>query len=97
VQLSCMSMRCPSLATLLPYLGTEKKNSFQATEENEMHLVEGELIEEIEKLDEGWWSGVGGNGVKTGLFPGGSEMGVLDGQLNILPTSKLRGRNSSSR
>ncbi|KAI0351295.1 hypothetical protein OH77DRAFT_1429821 [Trametes cingulata] len=34
-----------------------------------MDLVEGELIEEIEQLDEGWWSGVGGGGTKQGLFP----------------------------
>ena len=40
-----------------------------------MNLVEGELIEEIEKF-EGWWSGVGDNGAKSGLFPGGSETGV---------------------
>lgn len=41
----------------------------QAQEDNEMHLVEGELIEQIEQIDEGWWSGVGAGG-KTGLFPG---------------------------
>lgn len=35
-----------------------------------MHLVEGELIEQIEQLDEGWWSGVGAGGTKSGLFPG---------------------------
>ena len=34
-----------------------------------MDLVEGELIEQIEQLDEGWWSGVGANGTKQGLFP----------------------------
>ena len=37
-----------------------------------MDLAEGELIEEVEQLDEGWWSGVGNNGAKNGLFPGGS-------------------------
>ena len=37
-----------------------------------MNLVEDELIEEIEQLDEGWWSGVGSDGAKSGLFPGGS-------------------------
>lgn len=42
----------------------------QATEDNEMSLVEGELIEQIEEVDEGWWSGVGQGGAKTGLFPG---------------------------
>lgn len=35
-----------------------------------MELLEGELIEQIEEIDEGWWSGVGDNGRKTGLFPG---------------------------
>ena len=33
-----------------------------------MTLVEGEYIEQIEEIDEGWWSGVGPGG-KTGLFP----------------------------
>lgn len=41
----------------------------QAQEDNEMDLNEGELIEQIEQLDEGWWSGVGPGG-KQGLFPG---------------------------
>lgn len=48
-----------------------------------MDLVEDELIEEIEQLDEGWWSGVGSNGGKSGLFPGGSENGVLRGWSNV--------------
>lgn len=42
----------------------------KATEDNEMALVEGEMIEQIEMLDEGWWSGVGQGGAKSGLFPG---------------------------
>ena len=50
-----------------------------------MHLVEGELIEEIEKLDEGWWSGVGENGAKHGLFPGGSVKEVLDDRFLTVP------------
>ena len=58
-----------------------------------MHLVEGELIEEIEKVDEGWWFGVGGNGAKRGLFPGGSGMGVRCDWFDIFPTSRLRGGN----
>ena len=45
----------------------------QAQEDNEMSLVEGEVIEQIEQLDEGWWSGVGANGTKSGLFPGTSR------------------------
>jgi hypothetical protein len=55
-----------------------------------MDLVEDELIEEIEQLDEGWWSGVGHNGGKSGLFPGGSRSEVLSGGLNVSPTSQLR-------
>ncbi|KAH7904713.1 SH3 domain-containing protein [Hygrophoropsis aurantiaca] len=41
---------------------------YEAAEDNEMTLVEGELVEQIEEVDEGWWSGVVG-GVKNGLFP----------------------------
>ena len=33
-----------------------------------MELVEGEIIESIEEIDEGWWTGVGPGG-KSGLFP----------------------------
>ena len=39
-------------------------------EDNEMNLTEGEVIEQIEQLDDGWWSGVGAGGSKSGLFPG---------------------------
>ena len=35
-----------------------------------MNLTEGEVIEQIGEIDEGWWSGVGQGGAKTGLFPG---------------------------
>lgn len=41
-------------------------------EDNEMKLVEGEILTEIEMVDEGWWSAVGDNGAKRGLFPGES-------------------------
>jgi hypothetical protein len=44
----------------------------QAVEDNEMNLVEGEVIEQIEQIDEGWWSGIGADGSKSGLFPGRS-------------------------
>jgi hypothetical protein len=37
-----------------------------------MNLVEGEIIQQIEEVDEGWWTGVGGGGSKAGLFPGKS-------------------------
>lgn len=42
-----------------------------------MNLVEGELIEQIEQIDEGWWSGVGEGGAKSGLFPGKLPHDVL--------------------
>lgn len=38
-----------------------------------MALAEGELIEQIEQIDEGWWAGVGPGG-KRGLFPGASRL-----------------------
>lgn len=37
-------------------------------EDNEMDLVEGELLDQVEQIDEGWWSAVGAGG-KSGLFP----------------------------
>ena len=85
-------MRYQPLTPFSPNFSTEER-PIQASEENEMHLVEGELIEEVEKLDEGWWSGVGDNGAKRGLFPGESERGVRCDWFNVFPTSKLRGRN----
>ena len=42
----------------------------QAMEDNELPLIEGEMIEDIEPIDENWWSGTGAGG-KSGLFPGG--------------------------
>lgn len=55
-----------------------------------MDLVEDELIEEIEQLDEGWWSGVGGNGAKSGLFPGGFMIEGFSGWFDIFTASQLR-------
>jgi len=34
-----------------------------------MTLIEGEILERIEMIDEGWWSATGDNGNKQGLFP----------------------------
>ena len=65
LQLLSMSMRYvpdPIMALLI------EPQLLQATEDNEMNLVEGEYIEQIEEIDDGWWSGVGPGG-KTGLFP----------------------------
>lgn len=42
----------------------------EATEEDQIPLVEGEVIEQIEQVDEDWWFGVGAGGTKSGLFPG---------------------------
>lgn len=39
-------------------------------EANEMSLEEGEVITEIDQVDEGWWFGISENGKKEGLFPG---------------------------
>ena len=61
-----------------------------------MDLVEEELIEEIEQVDEGWWSGVGGNGAKSGLFPGVSGSQIFSGCSNASPTSQLRRINRTS-
>lgn len=53
---------------------------YEATEDNEMHLIEGEYIEQIEEVGEGWWSGVGADG-KTGLFPGSLKTFVFKANL----------------
>lgn len=39
-------------------------------EENEMTLNEGEVIVQIDQVDEGWWYGVSEDGKRQGLFPG---------------------------
>ncbi|CAO3678645.1 unnamed protein product [Umbelopsis vinacea] len=43
--------------------------SYDAAEDNEITMVEGEIIHNIEQLDEGWWSGVSEDGTRSGLFP----------------------------
>lgn len=40
-----------------------------SAEANEMTLVEGEVIVQIDQVDEGWWFGVSEDGKKEGLFP----------------------------
>ncbi|KAI8976197.1 hypothetical protein BDB01DRAFT_853248 [Pilobolus umbonatus] len=42
---------------------------YDASEANEMSLVEGELIVDIDTVDEGWWFGFSEDGKKQGLFP----------------------------
>lgn len=46
---------------------------YEAAEDNELALVEGETITSIEMIDEGWWSGIGPNG-QEGLFPATCEL-----------------------
>ncbi|KZP18119.1 SH3-domain-containing protein [Athelia psychrophila] len=41
---------------------------YLAGEDNEVDLVEGEVVTDIEQFDEGWWSGTNSSG-KNGLFP----------------------------
>ncbi|CAM0135510.1 actin binding protein [Umbelopsis sp. WA50703] len=43
--------------------------AYDAAEDNEMSMAEGEVIHNIEQLDEGWWSGVSEDGTRSGLFP----------------------------
>lgn len=35
-----------------------------------MALEEGEVVTQIDQVDEGWWFGVSEDGKKEGLFPG---------------------------
>ena len=41
---------------------------YVAEEDNELSMPEGAVIEDVEQIDEGWWSGTLDG--KTGLFPG---------------------------
>lgn len=41
---------------------------YEAAEEGEIGFTEGETIEAIDQIDEGWWSGTNSKG-ETGLFP----------------------------
>ncbi|KAG2057588.1 hypothetical protein BDR06DRAFT_951787 [Suillus hirtellus] len=58
---------------------------YEATEDNEMNLEEGELIEQIEQIDEGWWSGVSQGGQKSGLFPANYVEIVEQSEEDALP------------
>ncbi|KAI8098807.1 uncharacterized protein BX664DRAFT_319644 [Halteromyces radiatus] len=42
---------------------------YDAGESNEMTLVEGEVVTEIDQVDDGWWFGISEDGKKQGLFP----------------------------
>lgn len=34
-----------------------------------MDLVEGEILEQVDQTDEGWWFAISADGTKQGLFP----------------------------
>lgn len=40
---------------------------YQADEDNELSLVEGEVLTAVQDIDEGWWTGKGTHG--EGMFP----------------------------
>ena len=41
---------------------------YEKDEANELVLVEGEIVEQIEMVDEGWWQATNAKG-ESGLFP----------------------------
>ncbi|KAH9461977.1 hypothetical protein Pst134EB_005893 [Puccinia striiformis f. sp. tritici] len=42
---------------------------YEQADTDEMGLVEGETIINIEQVDEGWWTGMSADGTRQGLFP----------------------------
>lgn len=46
---------------------------YEAEEDNELALQEGQIIKNIDEIDDGWWSGVGPGG-QEGMFPGMYEI-----------------------
>ncbi|KAK9236262.1 hypothetical protein V1525DRAFT_407510 [Lipomyces kononenkoae] len=50
---------------------------YQKDEENEINLIEGETIYDIEMIDDGWWAGTNGAG-EHGLFPS-NYVEILEG------------------
>lgn len=69
VNTSAEAESCPHVARVL--------YDYAKDEDNEMDLVEGEILEQVDQIDEGWWSAVGDGGNKSGLFP--SELAVCRG------------------
>jgi hypothetical protein len=55
---------------ILPEMGTCARAlyDYQAADESEITFDPGDIITNIEKIDEGWWEGLGPHGV-YGLFP----------------------------
>lgn len=52
-----------------PFVDDFAFDSYDAGEDNEISLREGEHVIEIEETDEAWWTGTTANG-QRGLFPG---------------------------
>ncbi|KAI8074771.1 hypothetical protein BC940DRAFT_289052 [Gongronella butleri] len=42
---------------------------YEPTESNELRLVEGQIVYNIDQVDEGWWYGTSEDGKQQGLFP----------------------------
>ncbi|KAI7899309.1 uncharacterized protein BX663DRAFT_522154 [Cokeromyces recurvatus] len=61
---------------------------YDAAEPNEMSLVEGEVISQIDQVDEGWWYGVGEDGKKQGLFPA-NYVQLLEEQPSLAPNESV--------
>ena len=59
---------------------------YEATEDNEMDLIEDEIIHDIEQLDEGWWSGKARNG-REGLFPANYVELIEEEEIQEAPAS----------
>ncbi|KAI8975112.1 hypothetical protein BDF20DRAFT_914087 [Mycotypha africana] len=55
---------------------------YDADESNEMSLIEGELITQIDQVDEGWWFGISEDGNKQGLFPANYVQLLEEGHRN---------------
>lgn len=64
---------------------------YQAEEGNELDLAEGEIVTDIDQIDDGWWSGTVDG--RTGLFPGKLRSALAIGAVPDESTysSKLRG------
>ncbi|KAJ3030568.1 UNVERIFIED_CONTAM: hypothetical protein HDU68_008585 [Siphonaria sp. JEL0065] len=58
----------PAFSSSLKGLLAKAVFTYQANEANEISFAEGEIVSEIEKLDEGWWQGKNSKG-QVGLFP----------------------------
>jgi hypothetical protein len=47
-----------------------RSSNLSKADTDELGLVEGETIINIEQVDEGWWTGMSEDGTRQGLFPG---------------------------